>query len=111
MATDKRQTARNRVIALRKIKEQLHLLYREDLEELHQAIADAMPAARPRPDEDKLLAPGEWLEERVVAPKTLVGKARHYVYLRWIDDAGKERGSLVFHGTLAAYKAQRLTDS
>lgn len=111
MAADKRQTARNRVIALRRIKEQLHLLYREDLQELHQAIADALTGARARPAEDQLLAPGEWLEERTVAPKSPGAKARHYVYLRWIDSAGKERGSLIFHGTLAQYKAQRLADS
>lgn len=111
MITDKRQTARNRAITLSRIKEQLQLFYKEDLEELQQAIADTMLAARPRPAEDKLVAPGEWLEERVVTPKTPAGKARHYVYLRWIDDAGKERGSLVFHGTLAAYKAQPLADS
>lgn len=107
--SDKRMTAKNRAIAMGKIKEQLQLLYREDLEELQKALADVLPGARPMPDEDKLCAPGEWLEERHVAGKS--GKAgRFYVYLRSIDASGKERGSLVFHGTLAQYKAQKLSN-
>ena len=101
---DKRQTRRNRQLAMAKIKAQLALFYREDLEEIQQAIADALPNAQPAPADDQLVAPGEWLEERRVAGKD-GNPDRYYVYSRWIDGAGKQRGTIVFHGTLAQYKA------
>jgi len=97
---DKRRTQRNRQIAKAKIIDQLPLFYREDLEELQQAIADAVQCAALAPGEDQLTAPGEWLEERTV-------KGRHYVYLRYIDAGGKERGNLIYKGTIAQYKASR----
>jgi len=104
---DKRRTQRNRVIAMSKIKQQLPLFYREELEQLQSAIADMLLSAEPLPAIDKLVAPGEWLEERHVAGKN--GKpGRTYVYLRWIDDSGRERGSLVHHGTLREYVRSRL---
>ena len=104
--TDKRMTQRNRAIAINKIKQQLALLYREDLAELAGAIDEVMQYAPLTPACEKLTAPGEWLEERHV-PGKLGKPGRYYVYLRSIDDAGRERGKLIFHGTLAEYKASR----
>lgn len=105
---DKRTTQRNRAITVSKIKQQLHLLCREDLLELQRALDDALLGAEPAPAEDKLTAPGEWLEERHVPSKTPGQLGRYYVYLRWVTDDGKEKGRLIFHGTLAQYKAARL---
>lgn len=106
--TDKTRTQRNRVLAKQRIKETLGLFYREDLAELQQAIYAALLVAQRAPAEDKLTAPGQWLEERHVANKSTAAPGNFYVYLRWIDDAGKERAKLVFHGTLAEYKASRI---
>lgn len=108
--SDKRLTQRNRAITLRKIREQLHQLYREDLNELQQALDDALLAAPAAPSEDRLTAPGEWLEERRLTNKKSGGQGKYYVYLRGIGDNGKEWGRLIFHGTLAQYKAARLNN-
>lgn len=103
--TSKRLTQRNRAIALAKIKVQLHTFYREDLIALRAALDDALQEAKPTPAVESLTAPGEWLEERTITRKT--GKVHHYVYLRYIDQAGRERGNLVYRGTLAEYVALR----
>lgn len=103
----KKLTQRNRAITVSKIKTEVQELYREDLLALQAAINDALLTAKSAPAEERLTAPGEWLEERHVAGKE--GKpGRDYVYLRWIDD-GRERGNLIFHGTLKQYTAARLT--
>lgn len=104
----KKLTQRNRAITVGKITQSLQGLYREDLLKLQAEINDALLTAKPTPAEEKLTAPGEWLEERHVAGKE--GKpGRDYVYVRWIDGE-RERGSLIFHGTLAQYKAARLAE-
>lgn len=104
----KRQTQRNRAITVRNIKEDLTRLCREDLRQLQAAIEEALQIAPPAPPEDRLTAPGEWLEERHVVSRKPGQPGRFYVYLRWIDDAGKERGSVIYRGTLAQYIADRL---
>jgi hypothetical protein len=103
----KKLSQRNRAIAINKIKMEVQNLYREDLLALAAAINDALLAAKPTPAEERLTAPGEWLEERHVASKTPGTPGKDYVYLRWMD-GDKERGTLIFHGTLAEYKADRL---
>ena len=59
--TDKRMTQRNRAITVRRIKEQLGRLCREDLVQLQAAIDEALQVAPEAPPEDELTAPGEWL--------------------------------------------------
>ena len=105
----KKLTQRNRAITINRIKQELTVLYREDLLALQAALSDALLEAKPTPAEEKLTAPGEWLEERRVVSKN--GKpGRDYVYLRYVDIDGHERGTLIFHGTLAQYKAARLAE-
>ncbi len=105
----KKLTQRNRAITVAKMKAEFANLYREDLIALQAAINDALLEAKVTPAEERLTAPGEWLEERHVAGKE--GKAgRDYVYLRYVDGEGRERGNLIFHGTLAQYKAARLAE-
>lgn len=104
----KQTTQRNRAITVRNITRQLDRLTREDLLQLQRAVEDALQVAPPAKPTDKLTAPGEWLEERHVPSKKPGQPGRYYVYLRWIDDAGKERGSVVFKGTLAQYIADSL---
>ena len=106
--SDKRMTQRNRAITVRNIKQDFGRLCREDLLQLRTALDDALIVAPSAPVEDRLTAPGEWLEERYVPSRKPDGQGKHYVYVRWIDEAGKERGNVVFHGTLAQYKAARL---
>lgn len=100
----KKMTQRNRAKTIAKMKESLQGLYREDLLALQAAIDDVLLKAKPTPAEERLTAPGEWLEERHVPGKE--GKpGRDYVYRRWVDNDGRERGKLEFHGTLAQYKS------
>lgn len=108
MATTKRTTQRNRAITVRRIKENLSRLCKEDLLQIRTAIDEALQTASPAPIEDQFTAPGEWMEERYVASKKPGESGRFYVYLRWIDNAGKERGTVLYRGTLAQYKASRL---
>ncbi len=104
----KKLTQRNRGITVGKMKAEFSSLYREDLLALAAAINDALLEAKSAPAEERLTAPGEWLEERHVAGKE--GKpGRDYVYVRWMDGEC-ERGRLVFHGTLSQYKAARLAE-
>ena len=104
----KKQTQRNRLIALNRITAQLEIFYREDLLQLQQAIASLLPTTQPAPLEDQLCAPGEWLEERFTPSKAVNRPGSTRVLLRWIDERGRERGETIFHGTLAEYKAARL---
>lgn len=105
----KKLTQRNRAITVDKMKAEFANLYREDLLALRAALDDALLEAKSAPAEERLTAPGEWLEERHVAGKE--GKrGRDYVYLRWVDSEGCERGRLVFHGTLSEYTAARLAE-
>lgn len=104
----KKLTQRNRAISVAKMKAEFANLYREDLIALQAAINDALLEAKVTPAEERLTAPGEWLEERHVAGKE--GKpGRDYVYVRWVEGES-ERGRLVFHGTLKEYTAARLAE-
>ncbi len=104
----KKMTQRNRAITVAKMKAEFANLYREDLLALRAELDAALQEAKSAPPEEKLTAPGEWLEERHVAGKE--GKpGRDYVYVRWVEGES-ERGRLLFHGTLAQYKAARLAE-